>query len=144
MEALMGMIVNIAVADLEETEIFYREVLGFALEKFIPVPGHPPIMMLHAGDAVVLFRELAALEALHPALFQNIYRHPLGVGCSLQLTVPDVDQVKHRLVRQKRHLLYEMDDEEHGFREIWVHDPDGYLVILDQARKNEPGEDNSR
>lgn len=130
----MSMILNFGVEDLERTAAFYREMLGFELESFVPVPGHPPVLMLRSGGAVVLFRELQALAALHPALFQNLDRHPRGVGVSLQLSVSDIEGVVRRLGRAKYHTLYEMEDDEHGFREIWMHDPDGYLVVLDQQQ----------
>lgn len=132
----MNMIVNFGIADMERTEIFYGEVLGFALERFVPLPGHPPVLMLRSEGGVVLFREFAALAALHPALYQNLERHPLGVGVSLQLSVPDLDGVMRRLTRKKHPTLYELEDEEHGFRELWVHDPDGYLVVLDQSQED--------
>jgi len=121
---------TLAVADLALSEQFYAELLGLPVERFVPLPGHPPVLLLRCGTASVLFRESTVLEALHPALFQNLERHPKGIGTSLEWTVPDLEPLRRRLQRRKWPLLYELDDEEFGRREIWLHDPDGYLLVL--------------
>lgn len=131
----MNFTLTLAVDDLERTALFYGEVLGLALERFVPAPGHPPVLLLLRGDATLLFRENAALEALHPALFQNLERHPRGVGMTLEFTLPTLTPVLKSIARRQLHTLYEMEDEEFGRREVWLHDPDGYLVILGE----EPG-----
>ena len=89
--------------------------------------------MLRREDATILFRSLEVLEAGHPALFQNLSRHPLGVGVSLEFTVPDLKPILREIHRRQLHLLYELEDEEFNRREVWLHDPDGYLVVLCQV-----------
>jgi catechol 2,3-dioxygenase-like lactoylglutathione lyase family enzyme len=126
----MNLTLNLGVADLDRTAAFYNDILQLATERFLPAPGHRPLLMLRRGDATILFRELEALEAQHPALFQNLNRHPLGVGMTLEFTVADLRPVLRAVTRRQLHLLYELEDEEFDRHEIWLHDPDGYLVIL--------------
>ncbi len=125
--------VTLAIADLGVTEHFYTETLGLSIERFVPLAGHPPILLLRRETATLLFRETAVLEALHPALFQNLARHPVGVGITLELEVPDLRPLLRRLERRGWPLLYELEDEEFDRREIWLHDPDGYLLVLGGA-----------
>lgn len=121
---------TLAVADLDSTETFYGATLGLAMERFHPLPGSPPLLLLRRGDAALLFRESVVLEALHPALLQNLERHPKGVGASLELQVADLGPVRRRLERLAWPILYELEDSEFERREVWVHDPDGYLLVL--------------
>jgi catechol 2,3-dioxygenase-like lactoylglutathione lyase family enzyme len=133
----MNLTLTLAVRDLARTAAFYHEVLGLAVERLVPAPGHPPVLLLLRGDAAVLFRESVALEAMHPALFQNLERHPFGVGVALELPLPALKPVLKSIDRHQLHTLYELEDAEHRRREIWLHDPDGYLVILTEESPQE-------
>jgi len=126
----MNLTLTLGVADIERTATFYTEVLKLAVERFIPAEGLPPLLILRQGDATILFRSLETLEALHPALFQSLDRHPPGIGMTLEFTVADLKPVLRTVARRQIHLLYELEDDEFDRHEIWLHDPDGYLVIL--------------
>lgn len=128
----MNFTLTLAVSDLERTTDFYGELLELPIERFVPVTGHPPVLLLGHGDATVLFRETAALEALHPALFQNLERHPRGIGVTLEFTVRELKTILKNIARRQLHTLYELEDDEFRRREVWLHDPDGYLVILSE------------
>jgi catechol 2,3-dioxygenase-like lactoylglutathione lyase family enzyme len=128
----MNFTLTLAVSDLERTAIFYGEILELAIERFVPVPGHPAVLLLGHGEATVLFRETAALEALHPALFQDLERHPRGVGVTLEFAVRELKPILKNIARRGLHTLYELEDDEFGRHEVWLHDPDGYLVIFSE------------
>lgn len=126
----MNLMLTLAVCNLEQTAVFYREILQQDLEHFSPAPGHPPLLILRRGDAAILFRQTADLESSHPALFQNLERHPRGVGLLLELSVPRLAPIRRQIDRHGLHLLYELEDDEFHRHELWLHDPDGYLVAL--------------
>ncbi len=128
----MNLTMTLGVNDLDQTAAFYSELLHLPIERFVPAPGDQPLLILRRGDATILFRELQTLEALHPILFQNLSRHPLGIGMTLEFTVTDLAPILRAIDRQQRHLLYELEDDEFDRHEIWLHDPDGYLVVLCQ------------
>jgi catechol 2,3-dioxygenase-like lactoylglutathione lyase family enzyme len=128
----MNLTLTLAVADLERTEDFYRNLLQQPIERLSPGKGLPELLLLMFDGSDVLFRQDNNLTASHPALFQNLNRHPKGVGVVLELTFADLDPISHKLDRQEQHLLYELQDDEHRRRELWLHDPDGYLLILTQ------------
>ena len=128
----MNLTITLAVADLERTEDFYRNLLQQPIERLAPGKGLPELLLLMFDGSDVLFRQDQNLEAANPALFQNLNRHPKGVGVALELTYADLGPISQKLDRQQRHLLYELQDDEHRRREFWLHDPDGYLLILTQ------------
>lgn len=128
----MNLTLTLAVDDLSATACFYREVLQFAVETLTPLPDHPPLLLLQCGDASLLFRQKATLEVLHPLQFQHLDRHPLGLGMTLDFSVPDLAPILAAIARNDLHTLYELEDAEHQRREVWLHDPDGYLIILSE------------
>lgn len=128
----MRLTLTLAVRDLERTAEFYGETLQLEIERFAPAADQPSVILLPCGDTAILFRELSAMEALHPALFQNLERHPLGVGMTVEIPLKALSPVAKNIDRQGLHTLYELEDEEFGRRELWLHDPDGYLVILSE------------
>jgi hypothetical protein len=75
---------------------------------------------------------LAELEAQHPALLQNLTRQPLGVGVQLELSCTDLTAVRHSIEYYQWPISYELEDDEHQRREIWLQDPDGYLLVLNE------------
>lgn len=129
-----GLSFTLAVHDLDQTEHFYADILQMPVERLIPSAGHPPVLLLRQGGTAVLFREIPVLEALHPALFQNLERHPLGVGVSLDFSVSNLAALRRTIDRRKMHILYELEDRQFDRAELWLHDPDGYLVVLNQER----------
>jgi len=126
----MALTLALAVRDLDNTEFFYRELLARPVERFAP-PGFAPVLLLRDGDATVIFRSVDVTEALHPSLYQELDRQPFGIGVRLEFTVDDLDDIVRRLERRQMPLLYELEDSEHQRRELWLHDPDGYLVVVE-------------
>lgn len=136
----MNFSLTLAVSDLEQTAAFYGELLELPVERFEPAPGHPPVLLLGRGESTILFRESAVLEALHPAIFQNLERHPHGVGVTLEFSLAELSPILKKIARRQIHILYELADDEFSRREIWLHDPDGYLLVLcEEASQDPPG-----
>ncbi len=126
----MTLTLTLAVADLEATAGFYGDLLGLPLEEGAPGGGFPMLLWLRCGDAVVLVRDEATLRQRHPAHFDALDRHPRGNGLMFELPVTDLARRTSRCERAGVRILYELDDTEHDRRELWLHDPDGYLVVL--------------
>jgi len=121
---------SLAVQNLDNAETFYGQILGLPLERFVPGEGAAPLLLLPQGDACLLIREITAAEAMHPGLLQNLHRHPLGVGVSLEFTVDSLAPIRRQLERTNWPILYELEDRQFEREELWVHDPDGYLIVL--------------
>lgn len=130
----MTLMLTLTVRDLERTMVFYAEVLGLKLERLLSLAGHSGGLLLRCGDAAILFREAAVQQALHPALFEPWHRHPPGVGVGIELPVERLRPIERALERSGLHPVYELDDAEHRRRDIWLHDPDGYLLVLSEEQ----------
>lgn len=117
----------IAVRDVRASSRWYAELLGADA-----LPDHPHrdtydriwragrlLLQLHAWD-----------EEEHPNLV-NRDAAPVGHGVVLWFQVVDFDAA----VTRARHLSAEVIEEPHinpapQHREIWLRDPDGYVVVL--------------
>jgi catechol 2,3-dioxygenase-like lactoylglutathione lyase family enzyme len=128
----MPLTLALAVRDLDATEVFYRDLLRRDVERFTPL-GFAPVLLLRDGDATIVFRSLPATQALHPGVFQDLDRQPFGVGVRLEFVVKDLTAINQQFVRRQWPILYELEDAEYNRRELWVRDPDGYLVVLETS-----------
>jgi catechol 2,3-dioxygenase-like lactoylglutathione lyase family enzyme len=126
----MAFTLTLAVTDLRHSAHFYGEILLLPVE-WLHIGGTAPAgLLLRQGDATILFRSKTVLAARHPPLFDSLERHPRGLGVVLELVIEPWQEVLRRLERQQIPLLYELEDDEFGRRELWLHDPDGYLLAL--------------
>lgn len=126
----MNLTITLAVDDLDRSEHFYRDILCLSVERINPGHGFPDLLLIRREGTTLLLREAAAMEASHPALFQNLDRLARGIGVTIEIPVADLQRIDYAVRRQQLHTLYDLDDEEHQRRELWLHDPDGYLLIL--------------
>ena len=126
----MGITLTLGVTDLKRTLEFYREILQLEITEHRMRPHLPPLLLLQRGNTTVLFRDLSTLQALHPAIFEAVERHPRGLGMTLEFSVADLAAICRNISRRQLHTVYELVDDESGWQELWLHDPDGYLVIL--------------
>lgn len=128
----MHLNITLAVADLEITTQFYRDVLQLPVKKIADSRGQECYLLVTMDNIQVVFQRREEMEALHPAVFQNLTRDSFGVGLQLELNCPDLKNVYRQIVRQRWPISYELEDQEHQRRELWLHDPDGYLLILNE------------
>lgn len=126
----MSLMLTLAVDDLDRTATFYGDILGLSLQPLRGAAGSVSALLLQQGDASLVFRQSEALAACHPALFQHLHRHPRGLGLTLEFELPHMEALLHRLERCGVQVRYELQDDQHGRHEIWLHDADGYLLIL--------------
>jgi catechol 2,3-dioxygenase-like lactoylglutathione lyase family enzyme len=128
----MQLSLTLGVADLERTEDFYREILQLNPEHSPSDGKTPDFLLLRCRTTCIVFRPLADLEAQHPALLQNLTRHALGVGLQLEFGCADLSAVRRAIERFQWPVHYELEDAEHRRSEIWLPDPDGYLLVLNE------------
>lgn len=128
----MALNLTLAAADLEKTAIFYRKILLLLPELMPNSRTENNSLVLMFGEMRVVFQNLQDMEARHPAMLQNLTRSPLGVGIQLELSYDTLDDVERLIKYYHWPIAYELDDQEHRRRELWLHDPDGYLLVLNQ------------
>jgi catechol 2,3-dioxygenase-like lactoylglutathione lyase family enzyme len=128
----MHLNITLAVADLENTAEFYREILQRTPEVVNDSHGNARYLLLTLDNIKIVFQRCEDMEALHPSLLQNLSRDTPGVGLQLELTCPDLAEVYRQVKRYRWPIAYELEDQEHQRRELWLHDPDGYLLVLNE------------
>lgn len=131
---MMHFSLTLGVADLDRCEDFYREILNLAPQRRRAAEKFPEFLLLRCAETSIVFRSLEHLEAQHPALLQNLSRDSLGVGVQLELSCPDLTPVRQNIERFQWPVVYELEDTEHRRSEIWLHDPDGYLLVLNEEQ----------
>lgn len=130
----MQLSLTLGVADLQRSEDFYRELLQMNPQRSQPNGKNPDFLLLRCAETCIVFRPLTELEAQHPALLQNLTRQSLGVGMQLELSCPDLTAVRNAIDHYQWPVAYELEDVEHQRSEIWLHDPDGYLIVLNEEK----------
>ncbi len=128
----MQLSLTLGVADLQRTADFYREILQLNPLRSQADGKTPDFLLLRCGETCLVFRQLAELEAQHPALLQNLTRQSLGVGVQVEFSCPDLTVVRSCIERYQWPVAYELEDDEHQRKELWLHDPDGYLLVLNE------------
>jgi uncharacterized glyoxalase superfamily protein PhnB len=113
--------INLLVRDIEKSLNFYRDVLGATVRysdvdfAALSLPGLE--FMLHADHAY-------DNHPLHPLLQATKER---GVGAELRFLGLDPDQLAERANRAGSRILQPPKDFPHGWRELTLRDPDGYI-----------------
>ena len=113
--------VNLLVRDLARSLAFYKEVLG-AKERY--------------SDADFAALELNGLEFMlhadhtydqHPLASRLAASGPRGTGTELRLLGADPDALEDRAKARGAVVIQPAADKPHGWREVIVVDPDGYV-----------------
>ncbi len=123
-----SLILELIVSDIEQSLGFYRDVLGFRVEyerseeKFVFLSiGSAQIMLLQDNDSQ--HSRTGDLDA------------PRGQGINLSIRVGSIDVITislesagHSLRIPIREQWHRQDNLLHGEKQLWVMDPDGYLL----------------
>jgi len=113
--------VNLLVRDVARSVAFYQHVLGATVQY---------------SDADFAALELAGLEFMlhadhaydhHPLFARLQEKSPRGTGAELRLLGVNPDQVEARAKAHGATILQPAQDFPHGWRDIMVCDPDGYI-----------------
>lgn len=126
----MELSLTIGTGNLEQSMNFYRQIPGLNPDWINSSFGEKTAMVIHTQTLKVVFIPLEVMERQHPALLQHLSRERLGAGIQLEFTCPDLSDLYRIATKQQWPILFELDDREHQRRELWLQDPDGYLLIF--------------
>ena len=118
-----------SVGDLDRSFVFYHQLLQLDA-RFEDQPDGSRQLLLGQGDEQLRLVTRSWLRQKHPLLFTALDRAPAGLGVLLRFTIAKLPRVARRLEEEGVHLVYEVEDAEHRRRELWLYDPDHYLVAL--------------
>lgn len=114
----------IAVTDVPASSRWYQSVLG-------ATSGHggPEYEQIHVGDQMIM--QLHLLEEGHHHGVIGVPALPTGNGLALWFELDAFDEAVERCHRAEVRIETDAHlNPNAGHREIWLRDPDGYLVVL--------------
>jgi catechol 2,3-dioxygenase-like lactoylglutathione lyase family enzyme len=121
--------VNLLVRDIARSVAFYKEVLeahvAYSDADFAALRLKDLEFMLHADHAYDHHPWHAELQSAAPR----------GLGAELRLFHTDPDALELRAKRFGARVLQACQDMPHGWRDVIVEDPDGYLWAAGVAKK---------
>ncbi|HEY5974686.1 MAG TPA: VOC family protein [Geobacteraceae bacterium] len=126
---------QLAVAELAATEAFYGGILDLAVQRAVTSFGAPEHLVLRRDDWDVIFVEEDDVARNHPVLEERLDMFPKGVGMSLHFRVEDLEGIYEAILEEELEVLYPLEIKPYGMKELWVFDPDGYLVVLEEPTR---------
>jgi catechol 2,3-dioxygenase-like lactoylglutathione lyase family enzyme len=130
-------VTELHVADLEASLAFWMDIIGFEIayereeEKFLYLE-HPE------GQQIMLCQRHGRFET-------GPMQYPLGQGAMFQIYLRDIGAILTNLAAQNwpiylgpREVWRQTEDRESGQQEVFVQDPDGYLLMLAQSIGERP------
>lgn len=108
--------------NMENSIVFYRDVLGFEIDEFYPDRQKPSWVAIRIGnDRLGIGKTFADINhKLHP-------RGVDGSGVQFYIQVANVDQIYEKY-RNKVEIIDDIETKPWGDREFTFKDPDGYLI----------------
>lgn len=126
---------QLTVADLSTTEAFYAGILELPVKRALTVPGAPEHLEMKIDGCTLIFVEEATVLKVHPVLEERFAMFPKGVGATLHFTVKGLDDIYQAIMEEEMEILYHMEEQPYGVKDLWCFDPDGYLVVLEEPTR---------
>jgi uncharacterized glyoxalase superfamily protein PhnB len=125
--------IQLAVTQLAVTEAFYAGILELPVQRSLTAAGAPDHLMLEMGGVALIFVEEDDVVRAHPVLGTRFTMFPRGIGVTLHFEVKDIEGISDAITEEGLEVLYPLEVKPYGIKEMWCFDPDGYLVVLDEA-----------
>jgi hypothetical protein len=128
--------IQLAVSQLVVTEAFYAGILELPVQRSLTAVGAPDHLMLDMDGIALVFVEEGDVVRAHPVLGNRFSMFPRGIGVTLHFEVKDIEGISDAISEEGLEILYPLEIKPYGIKEMWCFDPDGYLVVLDEALEN--------
>ncbi|HPX62263.1 MAG TPA: VOC family protein [Deltaproteobacteria bacterium] len=126
--------IQLSVADLSVTEAFYGGILEIPVQRSLTAAGAPEHLLIDMGGIALIFVEEQDVIRAHPILERRLGLFPRGIGLTLHFEVCDIEGISDAIMEEGLEILYPLEIKPYGVKEMWCFDPDGYLVVLDEAK----------
>lgn len=126
--------IQLAVTNLAVTEAFYAGILELPLQRSFTAIGAPDHLVLDMDGLALVFVEEDDVVRAHPVLGNRFSMFPRGIGVTLHFEVNDLEGISDAVMEEGLEVLYPLEIKPYGVKEMWCFDPDGYLIVLDEAR----------
>ena len=122
--SLPAFTVNLLVTDVARSVVFYREVFG-AEERY----SDPDFVAMRLAQLDFMLHADHTYDD-HPWYLRLKAAKERGLGVELRMLGVDPDEVEARARNAGAAILQPANDKAHGWREVVVQDPDGYVWAL--------------
>ena len=113
---------SITVKDIHKSLAWYRNVVGFGVERAVERDGEPVFVALKAGDVQLSLNQDDGAKG---------WERTKGLGFSMNFwTTEDVDAIAHRIKASGGTLDSEPVDAPWGARYFRLTDPDGFKLAI--------------
>jgi catechol 2,3-dioxygenase-like lactoylglutathione lyase family enzyme len=126
--------IQLAVTNLAITEAFYAGILELPVQRSLTAIGAPDHLVLDMDGIALVFVEEDDVVRAHPVLSNRFSMFPRGIGVTLHFEVKDMEGISDAIMEEGLEILYPLEIKPYGIKEMWCFDPDGYLIVLDEAR----------
>ena len=123
--AAVGLTASLTVKDLETSKKWYRDVVGFEIDREIEREGKVIALAVRAGDVRLMLNQDNGARGWDRAK---------GEGFSLMIMTNDVDDVANHIKANGGTLAMEPTDMPWGARVFRIEDPDGYRFAVSTPR----------
>ncbi len=113
--------VNLIVSDVERSVVFYRDVFGADVRY-----SDPDFAAIKLGSLDFMLHADHTYDG-HPWYERLLATRERGLGAEMRLFGVDPDNLESRARAAGAAVLQSATDKAHGWREVWVQDPDGYV-----------------
>lgn len=127
--------VQLTVAELSTTEAFYAGILELPIRRALTVPGAPEHLEMKLDGWQLIFVEEATVLRVHPLLEERFAMFPKGIGATLHFRVTDLEGIYRAILDENMEVLYHLEEQPYGVKDLWCFDPDGYLVVLEEPTR---------
>ena len=136
---------NMMVGDLHQTIAFYRDKLDFEHVMSVPQNSEEVLFayddsrplaytLLKKGGVELMFQERESLKSNVPA-FDEVQGSEYGGTLTFYFEVDGVDALAERL-KQDCPVVRDLHNTFYGMREVYVRDPNGYVLGFAQPLQN--------
>jgi len=127
--------IQLAVTSLAVSEAFYAGILDLPVQRSLTSIGAPDHLVLDMDGIALVFVEEDDVVRAHPVLGNRFSMFPRGIGITLHFEVKEIESISDAIMEEGLEVLYPLEVRPYGIKEMWCFDPDGYLVVLDEARE---------
>lgn len=125
--------IQLVVSQLVVTEAFYAGILDLPVRRSLTAQGAPDHLVIDMDGMAIVFVEESDVIRQHPMLGSRFSMFPRGIGVTLHFEVKDIEDINDAVMEEGLEILYPLEIKPYGIKEMWCFDPDGYLIVMDEA-----------
>lgn len=118
---------NLIVSDVDRGVAFYRDVLGFAVDRTVPDESPYVFAIMKSGDVEIFLNAPGPAHEEYPA-FKG---RPIGGTLTLFIEVSNI-RASYDELEDRVHVVMPLETKWYGVTEFAFLDPDGYIITFAQ------------